>query len=92
MAKYIKNPIPVSAVEYEYGLEDGFDDLKTAENAGLDMNRFENPANSNKVPFIRTLEGKHYINKGDYIITGVDGERYPCKKDIFLKTYTLQNI
>jgi hypothetical protein len=92
LAKYIKNPIPVNAVEYEYGLEDGFDDMQTATNAGLDMDQYENPVNSCKVPFISTLEGKHYINKGDYIITGVDGERYPCKKDIFLRTYTLQNI
>lgn len=24
---------------------------------------------------------------GDYIITGVKGERYPCKQDIFEETY-----
>ena len=35
MAKYIKNPIPVEANEYRYGLEDGFDDLEAAINAGL---------------------------------------------------------
>lgn len=33
------------------------------------------------------LEGKHYIHKGSYIITGVKGERYPCKKDIFEMSY-----
>lgn len=26
-------------------------------------------------------------NIGDYIIRGVDGEFYPCRQDIFLKTY-----
>lgn len=26
-------------------------------------------------------------SKGDYIVTGVDGEQYPCKPDIFEKTY-----
>lgn len=26
-------------------------------------------------------------NKGDYIITGINGEKYPCKPDIFIKTY-----
>ena len=39
------------------------------------------------VPFIETLEGRHYITPGDYIITGIKGERYPCKPDIFALTY-----
>lgn len=38
-------------------------------------------------PYINTLEGKHYITPGDYIITGIEGERYPCKAHIFHKTY-----
>jgi hypothetical protein len=37
--------------------------------------------------FIRTLEGRHNITEGDFIITGVKGERYPCKPDIFAMTY-----
>lgn len=45
---------------------------------------YENP-----VPYIKTLEGKHIISYGDYIITGVKGERYPCKPDIFHITYEL---
>lgn len=36
---------------------------------------------------INTLEGEHIANYGDYIIKGVQGELYPCKPDIFLKTY-----
>ena len=39
------------------------------------------------MPFIKTLEGIHFITEGDYIITGVKGERYPCKPDIFEATY-----
>lgn len=39
------------------------------------------------VPCIMTLEGRMDIKKTDYIITGVKGERYPCKKDIFEETY-----
>ena len=39
------------------------------------------------LPYIETLEGKHYITPGDYIITGVEGERYPCKRTIFKMTY-----
>lgn len=39
-------------------------------------------------PYIQTLEGMMEIGEGDYIITGVKGERYPCKPDIFHMTYT----
>lgn len=36
---------------------------------------------------IRTLEGVHSIEWGDWIIRGVKGELYPCKPDIFAMTY-----
>lgn len=36
---------------------------------------------------IETLEGVMHASVGDYIITGVNGEKYPCKPDIFEKTY-----
>ena len=38
---------------------------------------------------IATLEGNHIVCPGDWIITGVKGERYPCKPDIFEATYDL---
>ncbi len=37
--------------------------------------------------WIETLEGGHIVCPGDWIITGVKGERYPCKPDIFSATY-----
>lgn len=36
---------------------------------------------------IETLEGTHFVTPGDWIITGVQGEFYPCKPDIFEATY-----
>lgn len=36
---------------------------------------------------IHTLEGDMIASKGDWIITGVNGEHYPCKPDIFERTY-----
>ena len=36
---------------------------------------------------IKTLEGDMKASRGDWIITGVNGEKYPCKPDIFEKTY-----
>ena len=38
---------------------------------------------------IQTLEGEMIANIGDYIITGIKGEIYPCKPDIFEQTYEL---
>ncbi len=37
--------------------------------------------------WIDTLEGGHVVCPGDWIITGIKGERYPCKPDIFDATY-----
>lgn len=37
--------------------------------------------------WIDTLEGGHIVCPGDWIITGVAGEFYPCKPDIFAATY-----
>lgn len=36
---------------------------------------------------IKTLEGDMKAMPGDYVIRGVNGEFYPCKPDIFAKTY-----
>lgn len=37
--------------------------------------------------YVRTLEGEMDVRVGDWIITGVKGEKYPCKPDIFAMTY-----
>ena len=44
---------------------------------------------TSKELIIKTLEGDMIASKGDWIVTGVDGEQYPVKPDIFLKTYEL---
>ncbi len=40
-----------------------------------------------KEMIIHTLEGDMKADAGDYIITGVKGEQYPCKPDVFRRTY-----
>lgn len=42
-------------------------------------------------PYIKTLEGKLYVQMNDWIIKGVKGEFYPCKPDIFEMTYEAVN-
>jgi hypothetical protein len=36
---------------------------------------------------IDTLEGTMNVSPGSYVITGVRGEKYPCREDIFKQTY-----
>lgn len=83
--KYRKKPVIIEAEVYHIGMEDGFDPC-----GHCPFPIGEDPECNecgNRRPFIRSLEGKLYISSGDYIITGVNGERYPCKPDIFKKTY-----
>ncbi|MBS6685221.1 hypothetical protein [Thomasclavelia spiroformis] len=44
---------------------------------------------TDRTVYIDTLEGRMKAEKGDWIITGINGEQYPCKPDIFEKTYDI---
>lgn len=48
------------------------------------------PAGADPV-IIQTREGEMLGHPGDWIITGVEGERYPCADSIFRKTYSRQS-
>ena len=48
---------------------------------------YDSPMLSDGEGFVRTLEGVLKVTSGDWIITGVKGEHYPCKPDIFEATY-----
>ena len=76
--KYIKKPIEIEAVQF---LATDYGNLVAIGSLGL------NPIVVDDKIKIETLEGTMYASKGDYIIKGVNGEFYPCKEDIFLKTY-----
>lgn len=75
---YRKKPVTVEAVQW------------TGENRA-EMCEFIDPEVFEIIPrvglVIHTLEGDHHASPGDYIIKGVNGEFYPCKPDIFAKTY-----
>lgn len=83
MAEYRKKPIVVEAELYRMGLEDGFKDAIEGIGDGIRGVR------KVKRPYIETLEGDMLISPGDYIITGIKGERYPCKPEIFEATYEI---
>ena len=80
--KYIKKPIPVEAFcPKDIPVEQW--PLWFVENK---YSSFEIKDGIIKI-YIDTIEGVMRCNLDDYIIKGVDGELYPCRRDIFLKTY-----
>ena len=48
---------------------------------------YHDTPNERHYALIETLEGNMRAVEGDWIIRGVNGEFYPCKPDIFEKTY-----
>lgn len=86
--KYKKKPIVVEAFQLnDRGLigEDWFWDA-VSENKVITHNFGKYHAEPAWCE-IKTLEGVMTAKAGDYIIKGVQGELYPCKADIFEKTY-----
>jgi hypothetical protein len=79
--KYRKKPVVIEAILWDGNQVNEFPEwLKEPWNTGEVMRM-------GKVVHIVTLEGVMTASAGDYIIRGVNGELYPCKPDIFEKTY-----
>lgn len=76
--KYVKKPIIIEAFKYEGDLsanrENCIPNYKEADDSSWGL-------------FAKTLEGDMLCEVGCYIIQGVEGEIYPCRSDIFDKTY-----
>jgi len=97
MALYKKRPIIIEAFEYFSDYSDNMPKwFVEAWQDGRVM--ITAKSKSTTLTVIRTLEGDMTVNEGDFVIQGVNGELYPCKPDIFYKTYEavgiqdLQNI
>ena len=88
--RYKKKPVIIEAMKYT---EDNYEEAIAfvgKENCNVIFNRRSmNPNKKEAIVtfFINTLEGNMLVSNGDYIIKGVNGEFYPCKPDIFDKTY-----
>lgn len=88
--KFRKKPIVIEAFKLnERGLvkEDWFWDAVKKDNIILHHFDFEEYDPEPAWCEIKTLEGTMIAKAGDYIIQGVNGEIYPCKANIFEKTY-----
>ena len=84
MPYFRKKPVVVYAVQYFPGVEIG-GSLEPKSHKAVECRRCGEPIGSHII--IPTLEGQHIACPGDWIITGVQGEKYPCKPDIFEETY-----
>ena len=82
--KYRKKPVIIEAIQFE---ENSDRIIEIHEFMGGDTIRVNYEDKDNPYLKIETLEGIMKASVGDYIIRGVNGEFYPCKPDIFEKTY-----
>lgn len=90
MPKFIKKPVIVDAVQFEW--EDGHGIPSIPGVKFWTWTQVETSGGLKSVPdpksaYVETLEGILHVSRGDWIITGVQGERYPCKPEIFAATY-----
>ena len=78
-AKFKKKPVVIEAMYFDGSYASGKAIMDWADHTVY---------RSNLVGLnIKTLEGDMHVTPGDWVIRGVHGEFYPCKPDIFNKTY-----
>ncbi len=79
MKEYRKKPIVIKAGQFLYEKFGTYPPTDIRSNVSIDddTGKF----------IIETLEGNHVVSNKDYIIEGMKNELYPCKPDIFKKTY-----
>lgn len=80
MAKYKRKPTTIEAIQWWPGMIVN----------GVEEFYDPNPTDRNQpYPVVFTVNGPVKIEPGEWIITGINGETYPCKDEIFKKTYEL---
>lgn len=91
--RYKKKPVVIEAFQYDGDLK-GTDGNYYVPDWAVDAFETnvihlgnESKGEDSTELYIETLEGTHHVSVNDYVIKGVNGELYPCKPDIFEKTY-----
>lgn len=88
--KFRKKPVVIEAIIFdelvEYGKKNG---ASIVNGMPWSFNYKEHPITheNDNCYLIQTLEGTMRFERGDMLITGVKGEIYPCRRDIFEATY-----
>jgi len=78
--KFRKKPVVIDAEQFTIESKDRIHNW-------VSCNHYGDFINDELVLIIQTLEGNMTVRIGDWVIKGVNGEFYPCKPDIFKKTY-----
>ena len=88
--KYRKKPVVIEAITFdelvEYGKANG-GNIVNGMPWSFEYNGHPVTHENDDCYLIPTLEGTMRFDRGDMLITGVKGEIYPCKPDIFAATY-----
>jgi hypothetical protein len=88
--KYRKKPVEIEAITFEEFVEYGklhADHIVDGMPWCFDYKGHSVTHQSDECYIIPTLEGEYIFTPDDMLITGIKGEIYPCKKDIFEATY-----
>lgn len=88
MSKFRKKPVVIEAVQFTQEMADTNENVP--EGVICSSVAFADSKMTQRIGYgfcIRTLEGDMTVAVDDWIITGVKGERYPCRPDIFEATY-----
>ena len=93
MAKFIKKPLQIEAFQLTYEVAKGIHPIpiwaKEAHEEKTLQIHYTDKIHNSQYAFIETLEGTMEASANDWIIKGIKGEIYPCKPEIFEKTYDL---
>ena len=93
MGKYRKKPVVIEAIQLTWPNWSDICEFVDEKHfgGGCYLDKIGNPTIGTSTGMmglrIKTLEGEMLARQGDWIIKGVNGEFYPCKPDIFEKTY-----
>ncbi len=87
MAKFRKKPIEIEAIQFNKN----FTEIEKFCEGNFDWSEGNFDWSEGKSD-IKTLEGTMRASIGDWIIKGINGEDYPCKPDIFEKTYESADV
>jgi hypothetical protein len=90
ISRFTKKPITIEAVEFVDATLATMDNISEFMGEKKEI-EFDGTSVEPKIK-IETLEGPIYASVGDFIIKGIHGEFYPCKPDIFFKSYDREGL
>jgi len=82
---YRKKPVEIQAYQWDLTVDDPDVFVYTCKDGHKECESCGTPLESHG--WIQTLEGGYIVCPGDFIVKGIQGEKYPVKPNIFHETY-----